>query len=305
MVEYAELDMAAKTVAVEQRAGGTIVGELAPHRRQECRLRGELERQRLVICEAVRHQVRQASGLEHAGSDPAGKGVAGAGDDRQPGKQGVTRCRVRVVGQRVEKQIRGALAGEMILDADRVGRENDPVRRHAARRGEAAQIGLRHVVHIGEPQHTAWKARQQAHPDVEHRRGDLVALIEAAEDEASVGQPELAAGRCLRGNAPGRVVRVVAARHVHDPFGKEGLLVERQRVRVGEDVVDERRPGRSRKSEIADLDGCGAIGEDVGPATAGEPVEIDGDVHVEIVQQPGDLAVGGGRDLVELVERLG
>ena len=46
---------------------------------------GELQRQRLVVFEARRHQFRQAGGLEHAGPDPAGKGVAQAGDDRQPG----------------------------------------------------------------------------------------------------------------------------------------------------------------------------------------------------------------------------
>src|SRR5262249_16945313 len=97
--------------------------------------------------------------------------------------------------------------------------------------------------------------------------------------------------RRRRGNTPGRVVGMVAAGELHDVFREERRLLERQPGLVGEDIVDEVGPGRSRISEIADLDGCRATSKDPRPTAARQPVQSDGDVYLKIFQQSGDAGV--------------
>ena len=91
---------------------------------------------------------------------------------------------------------------------------------------------------------------------------------------------------------------------MHDLFREERLLVERQHRLVGEDVVHVLGAGRSRISEIVDLDRSRPTGENARPKTFGQAVQIDGDMHLPIVQQLGDVAIGVGCDVVEPVERL-
>ena len=90
---------------------------------------------------------------------------------------------------------------------------------------------------------------------------------------------------------------------MHDAFAEERLLVERQHGRVGEDVIDERRPGGAGKPHIADLDRGGAMGQHPWPAAAGQAVEIDRDVDVEIMEQAGDVPVAIRRHIMEPIER--
>ena len=63
-------------------------------------------------------------------------------------------------------------------------------------------------------------------------------------------------------------------------------------------------PVVSRISQVVDLDRSRATGQDAGPKTFGQAVEVDGNMHMTIMQQLGDVAIGVGRDVMELVERL-
>ena len=97
---------------------------------------------------------------------------------------------------------------------------------------------------------------------------------------------------------------MVAIRQVHDPFGEERLLIERQHGGVGENVIDEVGPGGCGIAEIDGLDRCRAISEESLPGTLRRAVQIDGNVDLAVVQQLGDALVGVGRDVVELIERV-
>ena len=63
-------------------------------------------------------------------------------------------------------------------------REHEPLDGDAARGGLTPQVPHRHGVALEQPQDAAVDRRQQPHPDVEDRRQDLEAVVEAAEDEA-------------------------------------------------------------------------------------------------------------------------
>ena len=72
-----------------------------------------------------------------------------------------------------------------------VGRNGANTRRsgaNAARLGLALKIARRGGVGLGQPQHAAFDRLQQPHPDVEHLGRELVAVVEAAEDEAGLRQ---------------------------------------------------------------------------------------------------------------------
>jgi hypothetical protein len=73
--------------------------------------------------------------------------------------------------------------------------EHQPRRRDAARLRRGAQA-LAHAVRFAQqPQHAGGHRAQQAQPQFEHLRTDLVGAVEAAEDEAVLGQAQLGARR--------------------------------------------------------------------------------------------------------------
>ena len=88
-----------------------------------------------------------------------------------------------------------------------------------------------------------------------------------------------------------------------DLFAPEGLLVERQHDLVGNDVIDEIGPHRARITEITHLDGRGTVGENFGPAVLRVAFQVDRDVDLELVEQPGDVAIASRANIVELIER--
>ena len=82
----------------------------------------------------------------------------------------------------------------------------------------------------------------------------LVLLLKQQNTRPRSGRPSSLRVGDLRRYAPGRIVGVIAIRQMHDPFGEERLLIERQHGLVGENVVDEVGPGRCGIAEIDGLD---------------------------------------------------
>jgi hypothetical protein len=79
-----------------------------------------------------------------------------------------------------------------------------------------AQVAFDAGMHAAQPQVAGRRLLQQPHPDVEHRRGDLVVVVEAAENEPILGKAKLATRRRALSNEPGGIAYEVAVRQVND-----------------------------------------------------------------------------------------
>ena len=95
---------------------------------------------------------------------------------------------MRVEWQRIEKQVGKAVAGEMLFERDAL-REHQTSRIDGSRGGLSAKVVLGGGVVAQQPQHTSLDVIEEAHPDFEHRRRNLVAMIEATEHEPALRQP--------------------------------------------------------------------------------------------------------------------
>ena len=190
--------MAAEAVGVEQRRCRRPACSFSRIAASSCRRRGELQRQRFVVGEAVGDQLGQTDGCEQARRHARHEGLARQRDQRQAGPQRVACRGVGVDREGVEKQIGQAMAGKMGVEIE-ARREHQAVGRDAARLGMAAQVVRRSGIVLQQPQHAALDLAQQTHPDVEHRRPDLVAVVERAEDEAALAaSPPRRGWACVR-----------------------------------------------------------------------------------------------------------
>ena len=196
---------------------------------------------------------------------------------------------VRVVGQRVEDEVGEAVPCE-VPGGIAVRGEYQPLRRDAAALRLATQVARRHGRGLDEPQHAARHPHQQAHPDGEHLRRNLVAVVEAAEHEAVLGQPFLGTRGHVRVDRPAVVVGLVAVGQAHDALRVVALVLLQDDVPVGDEVVDVGRPQRAREAEVVDLNGRGTPREHALAAEAVVAVQVD--QHVDL---PCAHRRGGGR----------
>ena len=127
-------------------------------------------------------------------------------------------------------------------------------------------------------------------------------IVEAAEYESVVGQSCLAAGDRAGGDRSLRVVDEEGLRKPNDLLTVERLLVGRQNHRIRDDVVYEISAGRAGEAEIADLNRSCTAGKDADARVPGVAHQIDGDVHIEVAQQPGGVRVGLSRHIDEAIE---
>ena len=78
-------------------------------------------------------------GAEQAGGYSASKGFADAGEDRQASPEGVACGGMRVIRRGVEEEIREGVAGEVLGERLRAGKD-EAVGRDVARRGFIAKV---------------------------------------------------------------------------------------------------------------------------------------------------------------------
>src|SRR5207237_3855580 len=95
------------------------------------------------------------------------------------------------------------------------------------RRGLACQVGCYQCLGLIEPEDAVRHCAHQPHPDVEEVGRDLVAVVEAAEDETLLPQTALATRRVALRNLTLVVITLVTVRQVHYLFAEEGLLLGR------------------------------------------------------------------------------
>jgi hypothetical protein len=122
-------------------------------------------RQRLNSRASLERNGEFIAGLDHlgkpdcvqqAGGDAAGEARATAGDERQPRPQRVAGRRVRVVGQRVEKEVGSAMARQMLRQGGGAPSKDQARRINPARRGLSSQVGFDARMRAAQPQDARW-----------------------------------------------------------------------------------------------------------------------------------------------------
>ena len=178
--------------------------------RQQRRRRRQPQRQRLVLGEAGGDQLRQADGAQQAAGDAARECAspcrsAPAGPPTARRWPSCARCTAACRGRDRPARCRARCASGGSRGANTSRSGATPRARRLA-----PQVARRRRVVLEQPQHAALDAREQPHPDVEHRRRDLVVVVEAAEHEARLRQARLRARRRRRGDGAPAVVGLVA-----------------------------------------------------------------------------------------------
>ncbi|MNZ58507.1 hypothetical protein D3C78_765190 [compost metagenome] len=190
-MQISRLEMAAEQLCVVQRRGITFFDQLILQRRQSLGLGRQAIGLRLVLIERMGDELRHFQRGQQASGDTPLENVPHIGEYGQADKEGICSCRVRVVGVAIEEQIREAIARQMILDPRHTGGKNQPLRIDAISLRLITQVALRRFVEFHQPQHTAFDFLQQAHPDGEDLRRNLVVMVERTEDETTFRQTAL------------------------------------------------------------------------------------------------------------------
>ena len=297
------LELAAESCGIEQWRGQALVAHPLTQSGKFAGRVCEPQRDGFILRQRVGHQLRQAQRMQQAACHPGRKCTAHAGQDRQTRHQRVGGRGVGVVRVRIEKQVGLAVTRQVVFHSRYAAGEHQAIRIHAARAGFQAQIGLRQGSARHQPQHATRHLHHQAHPCIEHRRADFVVVAERAEHEADFRQPAFGARRHLIRDRHAAVRGQVAVGQVHHLLVVELLVLRRDDMPVGQDVVVIVRAHGSGITEVVDLDRCGLEREDLGARVGGVTAEVDGDVHLQIAHLLGDLGGAHLAGVDEMVER--
>ena len=243
-----------------------------------------------VVVERGRDKLRQAGRVQQARTDAARERLARTGQQRNAGPERVASRRVRSVRKRVERKV-GAAQPRDVRFLRRMRSEEKSRRIDACLRGEALQIRLRARARREQPQHGVRHARHHVHPDREHRRRQLVALVEARENERILGQTGVAP-RDSRRQRAASVVDEIAARHPPDALVVSSLAALGNDDVVGNDPVDRVVADRPGKAHVVELHGCGARCEDSEPPAARVAFAIDQQVDPVVADDRCRVGVG-------------
>ena len=183
-----------------------------------------------------------------------------------------------IVGKRVEENIRKLQAGHVLVQVRAAG-ENQPVRIDPAYLGLTAQVGSRRIAGVPQPQHAASNLAEQPHPDVEQRRRELPALVEAAKYDACFGQAGIMAHK-RRGHRPPIVLHEVTAGQMNDCLAIGRLVGEWRHHGIGEDVIHAGRSAGGGIPQIIDLNRRCPVGEYPWPSVLGVAIQIDRNVDL-------------------------
>src|SRR5436309_2100583 len=136
------------------------------------------------------------------------------------------------------------------------------------------------------PQNAPRHPREKPHPDIEHRRQDLVAVVEAAKDEALLGQPGLDPGRRALGDPSPRIVCLVRPGKVDDALRVKRLVLFGENELVRDDIVDQVGSQGPWIAEISGLNRGWPVRKDAWPGMSRVTHQAHRDVHFQITYQP-------------------
>src|SRR6516225_2133825 len=185
----------------------------------------------------------------------------------------------------------------------RLWREHETRRVDAARARLVTEVACPRLARPQQPQYAAFDLPKEPHPDVEKPRGELVAVVEAAEHDSGLGQANGAAGRGLGRDFTLGIIDLVAIWQVDDHLAVRRLLIEWQNDPVRQYVVDEIHAHCRGIAEVAHLYRRRAAGQNRRSPVLGIAFQVDGDVDTEIEQKLRYFAVAALRHVVELIER--
>ena len=269
--------MAAEAFGVEERRAEPVFGKAGLGARDGRWIFGEGYGARHQRFPVGQDEVRQTDGGEQTFRNAGGKVAPLLGDDRQAGPELVGGRGVAVIGGGVEAEIGCLEAG----DVGRIiafRREMDALCRNPAplQRGEDVLARERTVDH--DPEHGAGRAAQDLRPGLKGLQGNLALGVEAREDEAIGGQPQIVTRRSGGKDAMHRIVRLVAFRQAADLLVIVRLRGGRQHDRIADDIVEIDADRGAGKAEPGDLHRCGAVIQNAAARAACEALEVDQDV---------------------------
>ena len=91
-------------------------------------------------------------------------------------------------------------------------------------------------------------------------------------------------------------------RQAHHLLAEEAFFTRRDDGGIGDDVVNEGRPRRSRIAEVADLQRRRAVREDARSRIRRVALQIDGDVHLQLQHLPRCRDIVEGAHIDEAIE---
>src|SRR5215510_2348668 len=196
------------------------------------------------------------------------------------------------------------MTSQMILGID-LRRKDESRRIDAMGQSLATQIDRGRFVRAKQPQDAVLDSVQEPHPDVERCRRDLLIAVEAAEDEGLFRQSGFAPRRDARRNSPLGVIDLDAFRKPHDMLAVEYVMATRQHDFVSDQVVDEVSTHRRKKTDVGRLDRCWTESENVWSRALGISAEINENVHIELMQELGNLVVSLSGNVQEAIKGTG
>ena len=250
------------------------------------------------------HQLRQPDRPQQAARHAPRERPARARDYRTSTPKRIACECVCVVRKGVQKQVGDPEAGQVLRIRQR-RREHQPRGPSGESRFRLApQIRRRRRVRIEQPQHASRYAGEQPHPDIEHRRRDLVRRVEAAEHERRFRQSALRPRRYARCDWPPAVVHLIAIRKVHESFRKVRLFVRRRHHRIHQNIVPRVAPHRAGIAEVTHLHRRRPQKKYLRPRIGRVALQVHQDVHPVRPDPGGGLSVRTVEQIHELVERL-
>jgi hypothetical protein len=174
------LDPAGETLGCEQRRRLPLDCQMLLEAPQPSDVRSQLDRTAFVLFCRRSDQLGQPDRVQQAGGDAARKTRAELGQYGQACPQGIDGGGVRIERNRVEEQVSRAMSRQMVGEPRHSLCEYQALGTDAARGSLRPQTVRRPRRTLVQPEHAAVDLRKDAHPYVEHSRGDLVVVVEAA-----------------------------------------------------------------------------------------------------------------------------
>src|SRR6266849_6336095 len=181
-------------------------------------------------------------------------------------------------------------------------RENQPAWIDASVSRLFSQVPPRQGVVLQDPQYASRHVLEKAHPDIEHRRQDLVAVVEAAKDEAFFGQTDLGPGRRAFGELSPGIVCLIGLGQMDNLLRVERLVLLRENELVPKDIVIHARSQGPGITEITDPNRGRPMRKDARPGMSRVPHQIYHDVHFQVPHQLRRLEISFGTYIEEPIE---
>src|SRR5262249_45358134 len=221
--------------------------------------------------------------------------------DRQSRPESIACSRVGVIRKGIEEETCKAMAGQVIFQIYTRGKEQ-PIRCNAPAFRVVPQIADGNRIVPQQPQHTSWDLIEQTHPDIKHRRCDLVTVVKRTENKPCLGQTSICPCWCMFADSPLGIVRLIGIREVCDFLSVKRMLIFRDNEAVGQNIIDIIDAHRTRISKKVDLNRSGAKRKNPGATTVRVPLQIQCNIDFQLLQEQRYITVAFTSNIDEMVE---